>query len=131
MTAEERRVWQKAYRLKNSNGCTKKYEKTPKGFLMRLYRNMTSRILGIQKEKFHLYEGKSLLDKETFYSWAVDHPDFISMFTLYKDSGYVQKLAPTVDRIESSLGYEISNMQWLTHSENSRKGANSRYGKSN
>ena len=32
----------------------KKYEKTKKGFLMRLYRNMQSRVQGVQKKKHHL-----------------------------------------------------------------------------
>jgi hypothetical protein len=37
-------------------------------------------------------------------------------------SGYDRKLTPTVDRINTELGYEIHNMRWLTHSENSRLG---------
>lgn len=33
------------------------------------------------------------------------------------------KLAPTVDRKDPSKGYEIENMEWVTHSENSSRGA--------
>lgn len=39
------------------------------------------------------------------------------------DSWYDRKLAPTVDRVNSTLGYEVWNMEWVTHSENSRRGA--------
>jgi hypothetical protein len=39
---------------KHATVC-KKYEKTPKGYLMRTYRNMKSRVLGIQHKKAHIY----------------------------------------------------------------------------
>lgn len=126
---EERREYQRQYRLKNNNVCTKKYEKTQKGFLMRLYRNMLSRITGIQKEKHHLYKGKDILSKEAFYEWAQNSPDFFDLWDHYKESGYQQKLAPSVDRKDSSLGYEPHNMEWVTHSENSRRGAIQRHQK--
>ena len=130
MTKEDRLLYQKNRRKQNGNLDTKKYEKTPQGFLMRMYRNMKSRITGVQSEKAHLYLGKDILSKEEFYKWALSNPKFMEMFNLYTVSNYTQKLAPTVDRIESSKGYSTDNMQWLTHSENSQKGAYSRYGKS-
>jgi hypothetical protein len=99
----------------------KRYEKTPKGFLMRLYRNMQSRITGVQKKKYHLYKGKTLLSREDFYSWAGNHSVFIELYNLYVASGYDIKLAPSVDRINPDKGYELSNMEWITHSENSRR----------
>jgi hypothetical protein len=61
---------QRLYREKTNNSISKKYEKTPNGFLMRMYRNMKSRVSGVQIQKFHLYEGKELLGKEDFYAWA-------------------------------------------------------------
>ena len=67
MTKEEKLKWQRERRKNNGNASTKKYEKTKNGFLMRCYRNMKSRITGVQKQKAHLYVGKSLLEKELFY----------------------------------------------------------------
>ena len=128
MTPEERLVYQRARRAANGNSDTKKYEKTVNDFLMRLYRNMESRVTGVQSKKAHLYEGKELLSRESFYSWAKGHPIFNQMFSVYTNSGYIQKLAPTVDRRESSKGYALDNMRWLTHSENSQLGAFSRHG---
>ena len=118
---------QREYRRKNGNVCTKKYEKTKKGFLVRLYRNMKSRICGVQKEKHHLYAGKYLLDKEEFYSWALNSFAFHDLFEKWEKSNYPRKLAPSVDRINSSEGYSIENMEWTTHSENSRRGSISRH----
>lgn len=119
----EKNAKQREYRKLKSNFVTKKYEKTKKGFLMRLYRNMESRITGVQKAKYHLYEGKELLSREDFYSWALINKDFHSLFNAYELSSYDRKLCPSVDRIDSKFGYQISNMQFITHSENSRRGA--------
>lgn len=117
---------QREYRQKNSNSNTKKYEKTKNGFLMRLYRNMQSRIDGVQKQKFHLYEGKTLIEREVFYNWAKNNATFHSLFDAYEKSNYDRKLAPSVDRINSKFGYDLSNMEFITHSENSRRGAMSK-----
>jgi hypothetical protein len=119
---------QRERRRITGNEGTKKYEKTVNGFLMRLYRNMKSRISGIQREKFHLYKGKSLdICKDDFYTWAKGNSTFNSLFDAYVLSGYDQKLAPSVDRIDSSLGYCFGNVEWVTHSVNSQRGVIQRY----
>jgi hypothetical protein len=127
MTKEERLKRQRESRALNGNLHTKKYEKTHKGFIMRIYRNMLSRITGVQKAKYHLYSGKSILSKEEFREWALTHEVFLKLFEEYKESGFDRKLAPSVDRVDSDKGYEIPNMEWVTHSENSRRGSVSRH----
>lgn len=117
---------QRHYRKRTANAATKRYEKTPKGFLMRKYRNMTSRITGIQKKKFHLYAGKELLSREDFYKWSLENKDFWELYNTWIESGYDRKLTPTVDRINSESGYTLDNMEWITHSENSRRGGKSK-----
>lgn len=130
MTKQERKnAYQREWRRLNNNSSTKKYEKTKKGFLMRLYRNMQSRIDGVQKQKHHLYIGKFLIDRNTFYDWAINNNTFHILFDNYEKSGYDRKLAPSVDRIKSELGYELNYMEFITHSENSRRGCISRWGK--
>lgn len=69
MTKEERLKYQRERRKLNGNLYTKRYEKTEAGFLMRMYRNMKSRVTGVQSKKAHLYKGKDLLAKEDFYEW--------------------------------------------------------------
>ena len=96
---------------------------------MRIYRNMLSRITGVQKAKHHLYEGKELLNKSEFYEWARDNEQFIKLFMDYQQSGFDRKLAPSVDRIDSSKGYTLDNIEWVTHSENSRRGTLSKHRK--
>ena len=118
---------QRMYRAHTANEQTKKYEKSRNGFLMRIYRNMQSRVTGVQKLKHHLYAGKSLLSRDEFYAWTKPHPEFNRLFSLYEASDFDQRLAPSVDRIDSARGYELDNMEWVTHSENSRRGTISRF----
>ena len=115
---------QRQRRAETNNAVTKKYERTKKGKLMRLYRNMQSRVNGVQKAKHHLYKGKNLLDKDEFYNWALACREFHRLFEAWVESDYDRKLTPSVDRIDPSKGYEIGNMEWVTHSENSRRGGN-------
>lgn len=133
LTPEEKRILRnkrlREYRRMNGHAATFLYEKTPNGFLMRMYRNMKSRILGIQKMKYHLYRDKELLSKEDFYIWAKNNKQFHVLFKTWVQSDHDRKLTPSVDRIDSKLGYSISNMEWVTHSENSRRGSISNGGK--
>lgn len=131
MNKEERLLKQRERRKLNNNADVKKYEKTPNGFLMRLYRNMLSRITGVQKLKFHLYKDKAIISREEFYAWARSTDEFYNLFRAYEESGFERKLAPSVDRKDPSQGYVISNMEWVTHSENSRRGCLNRYKKPN
>lgn len=122
-----RNEYQRNRRKLNQNAYTKKYEKTEKGFLMRMYRNMQSRVTGVQRQKAHLYLGKELLSREEFYEWASCSPMFMVLFHQYKENGFCRKLAPTVDRVDSSIGYVLGNMQWVTQSVNSSRGSKSRH----
>jgi hypothetical protein len=114
-----RNLDQQERRRLNGNIHTKHYEKTPNGFLMRAYRNMESRVTGVQKERAHLYQGLNLLPRESFYIWAKDNPDFWRLYRHWVASGYDRKLTPSVNRIDPDKGYELDNIEWLTHSVNS------------
>jgi hypothetical protein len=120
-------LWQQIKRTENDNTHTKKYEKTINGFLMRAYRNMKSRVTGIQSKKFHLYAGKNIISKQEFYDWSLQNAEFNILYNNWIKSNYNRKLSPSVDRIDSSLGYELENMRWITHSENSKNGSISRH----
>lgn len=121
--------WQREYRKNTKNKDTKIYEKSKKGFLVRCYRNMLSRVSGVTKNKNHLYLGLEILDKETFYEWALNNKDYNKLFNSWKKSNYERKQTPSIDRINSNKGYTLDNIQWITFSENCRKGAYSRFSK--
>jgi hypothetical protein len=84
---------------------------------------MQSRVTGIQKAKYRLYANKKLIGRHEFYAWANNNQDFKRLWDEWLKGKFDRKLTPTVDRINSDLGYILSNMRWITHSENSRLGA--------
>ena len=129
MTKEEKLKRQREYRRLNGNMHTKKYEKTEKGKLMRTYRNMESRSKGIVKNKRHLYEGLEVMGREDFYRWSLSDNSFNSLYQTWVDSEYEKRLSPSIDRVDTSLGYVEGNVRWITHSENSRLGATRGYSK--
>lgn len=112
---------QREYRRATGNAATRKYERTKEGKLMRTYRNMLSRVLGILKKKRHLYEGKDILPRAEFYAWAMASEEFHRLYEGWVASGYRCGASPSVDRVDPSLGYVMGNMEWVTHSENSRR----------
>lgn len=119
---------QRILRKSNNNASTKKYEKTKNGFLMRTYRNMKSRVSGIQTKKSHLYLGLEILDKYDFYEFSLNDTAFNILFNQWELSNYDRRLTPSIDRLESDKGYNAYNIRWITHSENSKLGAHSKWG---
>ncbi len=113
---------QRERRQKNGNSDTRKYERqNPKGFIMRLYRNMLSRVKGIQRKKAHLYLGLPILPKTDFYGWALDPiSDFWNLWKIWQATGLRQADCPSIDREDPTKGYTLDNMRWLPQSENSR-----------
>lgn len=99
---------------------SQKYERTTQsGFLMRAYRNMLSRVLGVQKREAHYYQGLPILPKNVFYMWAFGDEAFQRLWTVWQASGRERRLAPSVDRLDVTKGYTLDNMRWITHAENS------------
>jgi len=115
------------YRLNNANLWTRRYEKTKKGFLVRLYRNMKSRVVGIQKRCIHLYGGLEILPKDEFYDFALNNSEFHRLFKEWENALYERRLCPSIDRIDTKFGYTLGNIQFLTMSENSSKTSRRKY----
>ena len=84
---------------------------------------MLSRVTGVQWRKAHLYKGLPILSRKEFYVISKSDPDFLRLYIQWKDHKYDQKFTPSINRIDSSIGYENFNLEWITHSENSRLGS--------
>jgi hypothetical protein len=99
------------------------YERlNPKGFLMRVYRNMQSRCLAVQKREARFYHGLPLLPRSHFYAWALAPESvFWRLWDFWQACGRPRRLCPSIDRIDAMRGYTLDNMQWLTQAENSGK----------
>ena len=67
--------------------------------------------------------GMAYLSRKEFMAWAqVNMDTFMNLYNEWSKSGYNTKLMPSIDRIDNKKGYTSDNMQWLSRSENSRKG---------
>jgi len=116
---------QRDYRNKRNGLLSQSiYDKTKKGFLVRCYRNMKSRVSGVIKKGN--YKGLPILEKELFYQMSISNKDFNLLFDKWEKSNYERKIVPSIDRINSKEGYVVGNIRWVTLSENSRLGAISR-----
>jgi hypothetical protein len=101
------------------------YRRTFKGYLICTYHNINTRCSGRTKSA-HLYKGLKVLERDEFLRWANNCKSFKRLFKEWEAANYDRKLSPSVDRIDTSKGYVLGNMQWITNSENCSKGAASR-----
>ncbi len=106
--------------------CEKAYrrerQRTSREYYMKKkYAALRQRQSGAGKRRSGAF-GKPILTWEEFWQWYLETKDtFEKLFQTYLDSDNNPCLAPSVDRKDSKKGYEIGNLQWLTHSENSSK----------
>lgn len=96
-----------------------RYRKTLKGFIMTRYALMRRRVLNPNHQRHIYYKNKKLLSKNDFYVWARASYDLLSLYKKWVSTGYNLKFTPTVNRIDSNLGYKLGNMEWVTYSHNS------------
>lgn len=69
-------------------------------------------------------EGKGLMTRDEFFAWCKDAETMNVFLAIYFDwclADFPLGLSPSVDRIDSTLGYIAGNLQWLTFDQNSEK----------
>lgn len=99
--------------------CDKHYRKYDiNAFLNKVYKNMRQRVLGIQKNKSHIYLGLSILSKEEFIKWSKENQEFIQLYTKWYEDGFKRTNTPSIDRIDSNKGYVLDNIRWLPNWQN-------------
>ena len=87
-------------------------------FLKNLYRSMKRRVNGQATKRPDLYTGLPILPREVFIEWSKNHPDFLKLYKRWLSSEFDRKLTPTVNRMNSSKGYLLNNIEWMTNSQN-------------
>lgn len=69
-------------------------------------------------------KGKEICSYEDFRKWALSDENLKKLKYLMKEwenSGYSNRFAPSIDRIDNNKGYEIENIRWIPKKENSSK----------
>jgi len=105
---------------------TKEYTRTKEGLILLRYKSMKARVEGRDIGAVSSV-GQPILSKAEFISWALNNPDFHYLYRDWVESGYQMKYAPSVDRIDERFGYELFNMQFVTHGENVRRALHFRH----
>lgn len=99
----------------------KAHYRTPKGLLSKRYDDMSRRVRGKLSgdRKTCPWLGLPCLDRDSFLKWATNHPDYLRLFRQWETDNYARRSAPSVHRIDSSRGYLLDNIAWVTQLENS------------
>ena len=95
---------------KNSAKVGNKYDFSEKGFFRVLYKTQKRH----QRLRGH---GEMPYTKDELISWCKDN-GFDDLFAAWELSGYVNKLKPSVDRINDFNGYSFDNIRIVTWHEN-------------
>lgn len=56
-----------------------------------------------------------------FTRWSMEETNYPALHKAWIAAGRPRKLSPSIDRIDSDLHYETTNLQWLTCSQHSSK----------
>lgn len=114
--------------MKDRREYQRNYSKGLKGRLVRCYNHMYQRCNG-NHIGYKRYKGLDVLSRDDFYNYSLNDKDYLRLHSDWVNSNYKRGLCPSIDRIDSSRGYTLDNIRWVTHSENSRLGSVSRWSK--
>lgn len=79
---------------------------------------MNQRVRGTSTKRPDLYLGLPILPRDVFVNWAKNHPDFLKLYKRWLTNDFDRKLTPSVNRMNSSRGYVLGNIEWMTNSQN-------------
>lgn len=75
----------------------------------------------VNYKKDKTYYGLSFCGVEAFMEFSIKDSELKRLWVDWSTHGYDLKNAPSIDRIDVNLGYDIGNLQWLTYSLNTKK----------
>jgi hypothetical protein len=80
--------------------------------------------LGRSDGQPYFVTGKPYLTYAEFQKWFYEdenYKQFMSLYEKWVASGFQDKTAPSIDRIDPRKSYVLGNMQWLSKSDNCKK----------
>ena len=95
-----------------------KHKATIDRFLSNLYTRMNQRVQGRGTKNPHLFKGRPIMPRDVFKEWAKNHPDFLKLYKQWVGNRFDRKLTPSVNRLDSSRGYTLDNVEFVTFSQN-------------
>ncbi len=120
MNKEQERAYKNAWK-RNHPEVQQRYNRTLRGVISNRWTRMRERVEGKTPKGREKYLGLYLCPKDLFIEWSLSNKTLLELHKNWILNDFDMKFSPSVDRIDSTKGYSIDNMQWLTHSENSGK----------
>lgn len=102
----------------------KEIERSLRGYLLQKHRGMRARSQGGMTANPKYFLGVEVLSKDEFLAWALDNEEYKKLHKEWVNNNYDMAKAPSPDRLDSSKGYTIDNMEWVTTEENNRRAHN-------
>lgn len=99
---------------KDRSEYLKQYRRTKEGVAITIYSHQR----GSSKKRGHEVPTYS---KDDLREWLFNQEKFHYLFENWERSGYLKALKPSVDRIDDSIGYTMTNIQLMTWRENNKK----------
>lgn len=98
-------------RGESENSPYTRYIRSKKGVITSIYRKQreTSRKRGMPPPSY---------SKKDFESWVKNHPSFDKLFKNWVSRGFETLVKPSVDRLDCTKGYTLSNIRLVTWEEN-------------
>ena len=98
-----------------------RYRNSKERYLDHIYNGIVQRCEGRCNRSYRVC-GTVPLSREEWEKFCKETDiEFMELYDVWKKSGFKRSLAPSIDRVNNDMGYEINNMQWLTQSANSSK----------
>lgn len=100
----------------------KNWQLTKRQYLSLKYKYMKERVTDlVRSEGNRHYFGLPICRREEFVEFGLKDSKFNSLFKKYKRSKGKRAKSPSVDRIKSTRGYTLDNIQFLSLSDNVKK----------
>jgi hypothetical protein len=101
-----------------------KYKTSKKGLVYSMHIKIRERT----KENYRTpyWRGMEFIDKATFVSFVMLDSNFNKLYDNWVESEFNEKLTPSIDRINSDIGYVLGNLQIITNEENRTKARHKR-----
>ncbi len=85
------------------------------------YKGIVSRSTKESKRNYKVFN-MDFLSRKEYDLWCSNNlQNFLEIYKKWEVSGFKRNLAPSIDRIDTNIGYIYSNMQWLSLSDNIKK----------
>lgn len=107
--------------MSDSQKAKQRVRKKPKSFLKRVWNNIKIRCTNNEASTATYYFGMEFCNKDEFINHFLKDPIFLKLHSDWGSYGYSFEKTPSIDRIDSTKGYQLNNLQFMHLDKNCGK----------